>query len=153
MKYLWEEGDKMVFPPSIQAHQLPLFAEVLNTYCTFTCWVSGSAALPNKEGALVFATRCQSRVQDQGLDLLRSTNCRWAAWQSKEEACLVAGRRLCLSPGLTGPLLPFSAGNSSVGEYTNGFKWTSEDIAGMKRVFEWILEVRDHSPRGRLCKM
>lgn len=60
---------------------------------------------------------------------------------------------VCLSPGLTSPLLPFRAGNSSMGKYTNGLKWNFEDIVGMKRVFEWILEVRDHSLRGRLCNM
>lgn len=91
--------------------------------------------------------------------MLGSTNWVWAAPQSKQEACLVAGKRMCrvlsvcLPPGLTGPLLPSSAGKSSMDKYTNGFRWTFEDIVGMKRVFKWILEVRDHSLRGRLCKM
>lgn len=157
MKYLWEEGDTMFFPWSIQSHQLPLFAEVLKAYCTSTCWVSGSAALPNRERALVFATRCQSRcktmvriclVQQTEYEQLHRVSRKLVLLQGRE--CVLS---VCLPPGLTGPLLPSSAVRSSMDKYTNGFRWTFEDIVGMKRVFEWILEIRDHSLRGRLCKM
>lgn len=89
-----KKGIKCFFPPSVQSHQLPLFAEVLNTYCTFTGWVGGSAALPNKERALVFATRRQAQIQDQGPDLPGSTTWRWTASQSKEGACFVAGKTM-----------------------------------------------------------
>lgn len=35
-------------------------------------------------------------------------------------------------------------------KHTNGFKWTFQNIAGMKMVFEWILEVRSDS-QGKDC--
>lgn len=73
----------------------------------------------------------------------------------EEEAC-PAGRRMCsvpLSvPALTA-LLPWRARASGMEKLTSGFQWTLQDIAGMKRVFEWVLEVRGHSLRERLCKM
>lgn len=69
----------------------------------------------------------------------------------EEEACPV-GRRMCSVPALAA-LLPWRARASGMEKLTDGFQWTLQDIAGMKRVFEWVLEVRGHSLRERLCKM
>lgn len=120
----------------------------------FACWGSGSAAVPDKERALGFATRCQPWVQNHGLELLGSTEYE-QLHGVRRELVLLGGERAmspCLSPGLTGALLPCRARASGMEKRTNGFKWTFQDIAGLKRVFEWILEVRGHSLRERLCK-
>lgn len=146
----------MFFPSSIQCQQLPLCAQVLNTQC------------PLPAGSMV-QLLCQTRRGHLDLPLDASLGCKTVVWsclvlQTENEHLHGVRRKLvllrgkcalspCLSPGLTGALLPCRARASGVEKHTNGFKWTFQDIAGMKTVFEWILQVRGHSLRERLCKM
>lgn len=144
---MWEERDKMFFFSTKHlVQQLSLCAEALNTHC------------PSPAGS-VAQLPCQPRTGHLDLPLDASLGCKTMLSMSsstgEEEAC-PAGRRMCsvpLSvPALTA-LLPWRARASGMEKLTSGFQWTLQDIAGMKRVFEWVLEVRGHSLRERLCKM
>lgn len=89
MKYLWEKGDKMLFPPSIQCQQLPLCAQVLNTQC------------PLPAGSVV-QLLCQRKRGHLHLPLGASLGCRTMVWVGAapggEEAACPAGRRMCFVP-------------------------------------------------------
>lgn len=144
----------MFFSPSIQSQQLPFCAEVLNTWC------------PLPAGSEI-QLLCQTMGGHMDLPLDASLGCKtmvWncLVWQTENEQLHGVRRKLVLlgvectlspgqSPRLTGVLLPCRARASGVEKHTNGFKWTFQDSAGMKRVFEWILEVRGHSLRERDC--
>ena len=155
MKYLWEEGDETFFPPRIQSQQLPLCAEVLNTQCPLPAGTMVQLLHPTRRGHL-------------DLPLDASRGCKTMLWsclvqQTEYEQLHGVRRKLVLlggewalssylSPGLAGVLLPCRARASGMEKHTDSVKWTFQYISGMKRVFEWILEVRGHSLRGRLVK-
>lgn len=130
------------------------------------CWTHSECPLP--AGAVVQLLH-QTRRGHLDLPLDASRGCKTMVWSclvqlTKYEQLHGVRRKLVLlggecalssylSPGLAGALLPCRARASGMEKHTDSFRWTFQDIAGMKRVFEWILEVKGHSLRDRLCKM
>lgn len=128
-------------------------------YFTFTSCIGHSADLPQKDRAAAFTTKCQSWMQDHSWDLFVSISCAGAVPQSKQVICcqkLGAGKwtnvslLVTLSDLSSSPLLVEPA---HAWMHKNSLRWTFQDIAGMNRDVEWILEVKDYSLRRRLCDM
>lgn len=135
------------FPGGIQSHQLPLCRSAEHIlYCTFTCWVSASAARPNKERALVFATRCQSRVQDHGLDQLHRVNRKLVLLQGRE--CVLSVYHLVwLVPSFL--LVQEIQAWSSIQMASSGLWGYCGDEQGLRM----DSGSQGSQPKGRLCKM